>query len=69
MVIFIDEIDSTLSLPFTDDFYAAIRYVYNARARAPEFQRLSFVLIGVATPSDLISDPKRTPFNIGNAWT
>jgi len=26
---------------------------------------LSFVLIGVATPSDLISDPVRTPFNIG----
>ena len=65
VVIFIDEIDSTLSLPFTDDFYAAVRYVYNARARAPEFQRLSLVLIGVATPSDLISDPNRTPFNIG----
>jgi hypothetical protein len=31
----------------------------------PEFQRLSFVLIGVATPSDLIRDPQRTPFNIG----
>jgi len=65
VVIFIDEVDSTLSLPFTDDFYAAIRYVYNARARTPEFQRLSFVLIGVATPSDLISSPNRTPFNIG----
>ena len=65
VVIFIDEIDSTLSLPFTDDFYAAIRYVYNARAIVAEFQRLSFVLIGVATPSDLISDPKQTPFNIG----
>ena len=23
------------------------------------------MLIGVATPGDLISDPKRTPFNIG----
>ena len=65
VVIFIDEIDSTLSLPFTDDFYAAIRYVYNARALVPAFRRLSFVLLGVATPSDLISDPRRTPFNIG----
>ncbi|MFQ5576331.1 MAG: AAA-like domain-containing protein, partial [Anaerolineae bacterium] len=65
VVIFIDEIDSTLSLPFTDDFYAAIRYFYNARAFKPEFHRLSFVLIGVATPGDLIADPKRTPFNIG----
>ncbi len=65
LVIFVDEIDTTLGLQFTDDFYAAIRYIYNARAIAPEYQRLSFVLIGVATPSDLISDPRRTPFNIG----
>ena len=65
VVIFIDEIDSTLSLPFTDDFYAAIRYFYNARAFKPEFHRLSFVLVGVATPGDLIADPQRTPFNVG----
>ncbi len=65
IVIFIDEIDSTLSLPFTDDFYAAIRYLYNARAQEIPLRRLTFVLIGVATPSDLISDPHRTPFNIG----
>jgi hypothetical protein len=65
VVIFVDEIDTTLSLSFTDDFYAAIRYFYNARAHALEFQRLSFVLIGVATPGDLIRDPQRTPFNIG----
>jgi WD40 repeat protein len=66
VVIFVDEIDSTLGLPFTDDFYAAIRYLYNARATVPDFRRLSFVLIGVATPGDLIRDPKRTPFNIGS---
>lgn len=65
VIVFIDEIDSTLSLPFTDDFYAAIRYIYNNRAANRELQRLSFVLIGVATPSDLISDPQRTPFNVG----
>lgn len=65
VVIFVDEIDSTLSLDFTDDFFAAIRYLYVARAQEPVFQRLSFVLIGVATPADLIRDPKRTPFNIG----
>ncbi len=65
IVIFVDEIDTTLSLDFTDDFFAAIRYLYNARSRMSELQRLSFVLIGVATPGDLIHDPKRTPFNIG----
>lgn len=65
IIIFVDEIDTTLSLPFTDDFYAAIRYLYHARAHDPEFRRLSCVLIGVATPGDLMRDPQRTPFNIG----
>jgi WD40 repeat protein len=64
-VIFVDEIDSTLGLGFTDDFFAAIRSLYNARALQPELRRLSFVLLGVAAPSNLINDPRRTPFNIG----
>ncbi|NER82575.1 MAG: hypothetical protein F6K42_24050, partial [Leptolyngbya sp. SIO1D8] len=65
LVVFIDEIDTTLSLDFTDDFFIALRYFYTARAQNPEFSRLSFVLIGVATPADLIRDPQRTPFNVG----
>ncbi|HKQ75601.1 MAG TPA: AAA-like domain-containing protein, partial [Blastocatellia bacterium] len=65
IVIFIDEIDSTISLPFTDDFFAAIRACYNARATDPAYNRLSFVLLGVASPSDLVKDSTRTPFNIG----
>ncbi|MEM9509326.1 MAG: AAA-like domain-containing protein [Cyanobacteria bacterium P01_E01_bin.35] len=66
--IFIDEIDSVISLDFsTDDFFALIRYFYNQRAENTEFKRLSFALFGVATPSDLIRDPNRTPFNIGTA--
>ncbi|NES80259.1 MAG: hypothetical protein F6K10_01560 [Moorea sp. SIO2B7] len=68
IVIFIDEIDSILSLPFSiDDFFALIRECYNQRVDNPEYNRLTFTLIGVATPSDLISDKKRTPFNIGRA--
>jgi WD40 repeat protein len=65
VVVFFDEIDTTLSLKFTDDFFAAIRYLYNERANDPDLNRLSFVLVGVATPTDLIKDPGRTPFNIG----
>jgi WD40 repeat protein len=64
LVIFIDEIDSTLSLPFSYDFFATIRACYNARATDPGYRHLSFVLLGVASPSELISD-NRTPFNIG----
>jgi formylglycine-generating enzyme required for sulfatase activity len=65
LVLFFDEIDSTLSISFADDFFAALRAVHNARSTTAEFKRLSFVLIGVATPSDLIIDNKRTPFNLG----
>ncbi|MDB9318316.1 AAA-like domain-containing protein [Nodularia spumigena] len=66
IVIFIDEIDSVLSLTFTvDDFFALIRAFFNQRVDNPEYQRITFVLLGVATPSDLIRDKKRTPFNIG----
>jgi WD40 repeat protein len=66
VVIFIDEIDVVRSLPFsTDEFFAAIRACYNARTEDPTFARLSFCLLGVATPADLISNPKLTPFNIG----
>jgi hypothetical protein len=65
VVLFFDEIDSTLSIPFSDDFFAGLRAIYNARSTVDDFKRLSFVMIGVATPSDLIADSKRTPFNIG----
>ena len=68
IAIFIDEIDSVLSLDFLiDDFFALIRTCYNKRADHPDYQRLTFVLLGVATPSDLIQDKSRTPFNIGKA--
>lgn len=67
VVVFIDEIDTTLSVDFSDDFFAAIRFTYNARATDPIYNRLTFVLLGVATPSDLIKDRTRTPFNIGQA--
>jgi WD40 repeat protein len=68
LVIFIDEIDSVLSLNFpTDDFFAFIRACYNQRVDSPGYKRLTFCLLGVATPSDLIADKKRTPFNIGQA--
>ncbi|MEM9091834.1 MAG: AAA-like domain-containing protein, partial [Cyanobacteria bacterium P01_F01_bin.53] len=57
-VIFIDEIDSVLSLPFVlDDFFGFLR-------SCDAYDRLTFALIGVTTPADLVQDP-RTPFNIG----
>jgi CHASE2 domain-containing sensor protein len=68
LVIFIDEIDITLNLSFpTDDFFALIRSYYNGRDTKQRYQRLTFALLGVASPSDLIQDKTKTPFNIGKA--
>ena len=67
IAIFIDEIDSIIKISFKDDFFAFIRACYNQRVDNPEYKRLTFCLLGVATPSDLIADKERTPFNIGRA--
>jgi CHAT domain-containing protein/tetratricopeptide (TPR) repeat protein len=68
IVIFIDELDRILSLPFNvDGFFAVIRECYNKRADIPIYNRLTFVLIGVATPTDLIQDERSTPFNVGRS--
>ena len=68
IVIFIDEIDSTRSLKFSvDDFFTILRDCYNRRADNPAYRRLAFVMIGVATPTDLIQDKRRSPFNVGRA--
>ena len=66
LVIFVDEIDTVRSLPFsTDEFFAAIRECYNRRAIDAQFHHLTFCLLGMAMPADLIRDSRMTPFNIG----
>ena len=71
LAIFIDEIDSILSLSrktfSTDDFFASLRSVYNTQANNEDLHRLHFCILGVAAPNDLMKDTARTPFNIGKA--
>ncbi len=66
IVIFIDEIDNIFSLEFKgDDFLAYIRSCYNKRTDDAEYNRLTFALLGVATPSELIKEKLNPPFNLG----
>ncbi len=68
IVIFIDEVDRILSLNFNlDSFFASIREFYSKRAELEIYNKLTFALIGVATPSDLIQNAYSTAFNIGRA--
>ena len=66
LIVFVDEIDAVRSLPFpADEFFAAIRECYNRRRLDPQYEKLAFCLLGVATPADLIQDTRMSPFNIG----
>jgi hypothetical protein len=68
IVIFVEEIDNLRSLNFkADDFFMLIRSFYGNRAHEPKFNRLSFALIGVTTPRDLIRGHNHSAFNIGVA--
>ena len=67
LIIFFDELDVVRGLSFcTDEFFAAIRQCYHARIEDPVMEKVTFCLLGVATPSELIQDPHHTPFNIGH---
>lgn len=69
IVIFIDEVDSVLRLPFrVNDFFGLIKACHESRAYQPEYNRLTFAILGVASPSDLIREEKQSlPFNFGQA--
>jgi hypothetical protein len=65
IVVFLDEIDNTLSYPFTDSLFTAIRGMYNERSLDSNYERIAFCLIGVATPDELIKDRRSTSYNVG----
>lgn len=68
VVILMDEIDSMLGLDFrADEFFAVIRECYSRRVDESQYERLTFALLGVCAPQDLIQDKRQTPFNIGRS--
>lgn len=66
LVIFLDEVESFLKVPgpVADGFLTAIRSYVNDRERTPAYRRLCFCLMGVCSPTELIQDERRTPFNV-----
>jgi AAA-like domain len=66
IVIFIDDIDSILNLNFSvHDFFALLRDCYEKRANQPEYQGLTFVIVGAVSPSELMRETTGNPFHIG----
>ena len=67
IVIFLDEVDNIISLDFGDELLILIRNCYEKRVEAPQYSRLTFCLLGVASPSNLRINKQLSPFNIGKA--
>ncbi|MGK7886606.1 MAG: AAA-like domain-containing protein [Crocosphaera sp.] len=67
IIICFDEIDSIIKFKFKDDFFSLLRGFYQLRSLESVYNRLNFIISGVASPYDLMSNNAQTPFNIGKA--
>lgn len=65
LVIILDEIDALTKTQYSDQIFAQIRSIYFSRVNFDELNRLTYLLSGVVEPTDIIKDPKISPFNIG----
>lgn len=67
IIIFLDEVDNIINLDFRDEFLILIRNCYEKRVDDQQYYRLTFCLLGVATPSSLSINKQLSSFNIGRA--
>jgi len=66
LIICLDEIDALTKVDYSDKVFSQIRSMYfSGRTNFPDFSRLTYVLSGVADPSELIKNKAISPFNIG----
>lgn len=65
VIIVLDEIDSLVGCSYSDVVLAQVRSMYFSRTNYEEYNRLTYVLSGVAEPSELIKNKDISPFNIG----
>lgn len=65
LVFILDEIDSLTRTSFSDNIFSQIRSVYFSRINYPVLEKLTYVLSGVVEPTEIIKNPKISPFNIG----
>lgn len=65
LVFILDEIDSLTRSSFSDNVFSQIRSIYFSRVNYPVLNKLTYVLSGVVEPTEIIKNPKISPFNIG----
>jgi len=64
-VVFLDEVEASFDLPFTDEFFAAIRSLYESRSTDPKYGRLAFCLIRGLSPTEEIEGDLTMPYGVG----
>jgi hypothetical protein len=67
VTIFIDEAERALELSLSTELFSAIRSCYVQRVTEPDYARLNFVVMGVATAAQLCPDTSVSPFVDGQA--
>ena len=66
LIVCLDEIDAIAGVDFSGQVFSFIRSTYfSGRSNFPEFERLTYLLSGVAEPSEIIKNRDVSPFNIG----
>ena len=65
LVYILDEVDALTKTDYSDEIFAQIRSVYFSRINFNEAERLTYLLSGVAEPTELIKNKNISPFNIG----
>ncbi len=65
VVVFFDEIDSVEQLDYAADLFSAVRACHDARATEPEYERLSFAMLGTSLPAGAAARSARSVSEIG----
>ena len=64
LVIFIDRIEAVIGRPFARELLTAVRACHDARATEPDYQRLTFALLGSTGIAQLVAGGHDSPFDI-----
>jgi len=67
IVVFVDALEVLETLSFGNLLLASVRAAHDARSMDPDFQRLTFVLVGDSDPHRMADDVTRSPFHVGQA--
>jgi len=67
VAVFFDDLETLVGLPYGSEFLNSLRACHDRRATEPDFLRLTFALLGVATPGQLQPDPSSGLFQVSNA--